>query len=101
MISIKIILIALIMTYTQAQYRNLTGLMTNMTRGVVCGENEHVGQYPKNAFCCNEKLEDLEDNTYKRLAPNVCWKPRILKNAGRPRCMCNKGFDLKYRGIKN
>ena len=94
----QLILIALIITSTHAQQKNLTELMVNMTDGVGCDENEHFGSYPLNAYCCNE---DLEDFSIKRLAPNVCWKPRILKNAERPRCMCNKGFDLKYRGIES
>ena len=91
MISVKLILISLVMRHTYAR-RNLTGLMMTMTGGVGCDENEHFSLHPKNAICCEE---DLEINSDKRLAPNVCWEPRIIKST-RPGCMCNKGFDLNY-----
>ena len=96
MVSMKIILVALVMTYTHAQHRNLTELIMRVTGGVGCDENEHFSFHSQNAICCEE---DSEDNPNERLAPNVCWEPRMTKIniAG---CSCNKGFDLINRGIK-
>ena len=90
----KFLLILLVMTHTHAQRMTLTELEMKMTDGIGCEENEHFSLNPSKAICCED---DSSDNPAMRLAPNVCLEPlmTIQKSAPSPRCICNKGFDLK------
>ena len=79
---------------THAQRMTLTDLEMKMTDGIGCAENEHFSLDPRKAICCED---DSSDNPAMQLAPNVCLEPlmKSTRSAPSPRCICNKGFDLK------
>ena len=94
MLSMKFLMILLVMIRTHAQHLSLTELEMRMTDGIGCAENEHFSLDPRKAICCEN---DPSDNLAMQLAPNVCLEPLMTshKRSPSPRCICNKGFDLK------
>ena len=90
----KFLVILLIMTHTHAQRMTLTELQMKITDGIGCAENEHFSMDPSKAICCED---ESSENPAMQLAPNVCLEPLMMshKIVPSPRCICNKGFDLK------
>ena len=90
-------LISMSLVITQAEHYNMTELMTKMTNGTGCAENQHFSFNSSYSICCHDDSEDDPMTRFDlRVAPNVCLKSMLTdRRRPRPSCRCDKVFDLK------